>query len=59
MATEMPIDQEFGRFIDGVQMNEDGGAEVELLDETPDIEELADGSAVVTMPNEFKGPNDS
>ena len=59
MAIEMPVDPEKDRFIEGVQMNEDGGAEVELLNETPDIEEMADGSAVVTMGEEFKGPDES
>ena len=59
MATEMPIDPEFGRFIEGLQMTPDGGAEVQLPDETPDIEEMADGSAVVTMTDEFKGPTES
>jgi hypothetical protein len=59
MAIEMPIDPEKDRFIEGIQMNEDGGAEVELPNETPEIEELADGSAVVTMGSEFKGPNEN
>jgi len=52
---EMPIDPEFGRFIEGIQMTPDGGAEVEMMDEEPEIEELEDGSAVVHM-NDMKGP---
>jgi chaperonin GroES len=59
MATEMPIDPEKDRFIEGVQMNEDGGAEVELPNETPGIEEMPDGSAVVTMEDDFKGPTEN
>ena len=52
---EMPIDPEFGRFIEGIQMTPDGGAEVEMMDEEPEIEELEDGSAVVHM-KDMKGP---
>jgi hypothetical protein len=58
MATEMPNDPEFNRFIDGLKMNEDGSADVDLLPgEEPEVEELPDGSAVVNMGN-FKGPLD-
>ena len=58
MATKMPIDPEFNRFIDGLKMNEDGSAEVDLLPgEEPEVEELPDGSAVVNM-GDFKGPMD-
>ena len=58
MATQMPNDPEFSRFIDGLKMNEDGSAEVDLLPgEEPEVEELPDGSAVVNMGN-FKGPMD-
>ena len=55
MATQMPIDPEFDRFIDGLKSNPDGGVDVELDDEISDVEELEDGSAIVTM-GEDKGP---
>ena len=62
MATEMPIDPEFGRNIDGIsgmQEQDDGSVAVDMdidLDDS-EIEELPDGSAVVTM-DEFKGPTE-
>jgi len=49
MAKEMPVDPEFGRFIDGLKQNPDGSAEVSLVDEESDVEEMPDGSAVVKM----------
>jgi hypothetical protein len=55
MAKQMPIDQEFDRFIDGLKNNKDGSAEVEVDDEISDVEELEDGSAIVRM-GEDKGP---
>lgn len=54
---EMPIPQDFDRNIDGITMNADGGAEVELDETPPDVEELEDGSAVVTM-DDYKGPEE-
>lgn len=54
---EMPIPQDFDRNIDGITLNQDGGAEVELEEETPDVEEMEDGSAVVRLDN-YKGPNE-
>ena len=61
MATEMPVDEESMRNIPGIsdapELNEDGGAEVELDLDDSEIEELPDGSAVVTMDN-YKGPED-
>ena len=58
MATEMPIEQEFGREIDGMQASDE-----EMIVDMPemddaDIEETADGGAIVTMPDDFKGPSD-
>jgi hypothetical protein len=54
---EMPVDPEFGRFIDGLQSNKDGSATVELEDdEENEVEELPDGSAVVRM--KTKTPDD-
>jgi len=61
MATQMPIDQEDGRNIPGMDSmtpTEDGGAEVELNLDDSGIEELPDGSAVVTMEDDFKGPSE-
>ena len=57
MAIEMPIEQDYGRFISGMQDDEVPVADVaaELPDETAEIEELPDGSAVVRMPD-TKGP---
>ena len=55
---DMPIDPEFGRFIDGLKQTPDGGAEVDLdLDES-DIEELPDGSVVVSMEKGYKTPSE-
>lgn len=54
---EMPIPQEFDRNIDGITMTADGGAEVELDETPPDVEEMEDGSAVVTM-DDYKGPEE-
>ena len=58
MATEMPIDPEFNRFIAGLKETPEGGVEVELPDENAEVEELPDGSAVVTM-EEFNGPGEN
>jgi hypothetical protein len=55
MAKQMPIDQEFDRFIDGLKNNKDGSAEVEVDDDISDVEELEDGSAIVRM-GEDKDP---
>ena len=54
---EMPIDPDFGRFIDGITQTSDGGAIVDMDDEEGEIEEMDDGSVVVHM-NGFKGPSD-
>lgn len=59
MATEMPIDPEFNRFIDGIKNapieNEDGSVDIEMPDDEAEIEELPDGSAIVTTSVE-EGP---
>jgi len=57
MATQMPNDPDFDRFIDGIKNNKDGGADVELDEDINDVEELEDGSAVVRM-GEDKGPEE-
>jgi hypothetical protein len=54
---EMPINPEFGRFIDGVTHTPDGGAIVDMDEEDGELEEMDDGSVVVHM-NGFKGPSD-
>jgi hypothetical protein len=58
MATQFPNDPNADRFIDGLKMTDDGGAVAELDEETQDVEELEDGSAIVTM-DEFKGPEEN
>lgn len=54
---EMPIDPEFGRFIDGLQENPDGSAIVDVDMEEAEIEELPDGSAMVNL-EPYKSPTD-
>ena len=49
MATQMPDEEE-------PIMNDDGSATVDIGDENPDVEEMPDGSAVVSM--DFKGPSE-
>lgn len=58
MATEMPIEQEFDQNIAGVQAtDEDMIVDVPEMDDA-DIEETPDGGAIVTMPDDFRGPSD-
>ena len=57
MATQYPKDPNADRFIDGLKMTDDGGAIVDDPIEDQDVEELEDGSAIVTMA-EFKGPTE-
>jgi hypothetical protein len=57
MATQFPIDPDADRFIDGLKMTDDGGAVAELDDEAQDVEELEDGSAIVTL-GEYEGPTE-
>jgi len=58
---EMPIDPEFGRFIEGIQDEEpiEGAVEFELPEDETSIEEMPDGSAVVTLEDKFKGPEEN
>ena len=58
MATQMPIDPEFDRFIEGLKDTPEGGLEVEIPPEDANVEEMPDGSAVVTM-EEFNGPSEN
>jgi hypothetical protein len=58
MATEFPIDPEYNRFVDGEPQDagaEEPGEDIDL--EGSEIEELPDGSAVVTLQTE--GPLDN
>lgn len=56
MATEFPIDPEYGRFVPGISEQpddtQDEEMEFDLPDESAEIEELPDGSAVVKMDTE-------
>jgi hypothetical protein len=59
---EMPIDPEFGRNIQGipdpaVTETPDGGAEIDLMQFDDGVEELEDGSAIVSL-DEYKGPSE-
>jgi len=59
MATEMPIEQDYNRFIGPQSGSEEQGETVEMPDiEESDIEETPDGGAIVTMPDDFRGPRD-
>ena len=56
MATEMPIEQDYDRHIDGVpDLNDDGSMTVEIPQDMMEVEELEDGSVVVYS-DEFEGP---
>ena len=58
MATQMPIEQDYGRHIDGLPIeNEDGSVDFEMEPVESEIEMLPDGSAVVHM-DDFKGPSE-
>jgi chaperonin GroES len=56
MATEFPIDPEFGRFIDGQPQDQDDeeGVIVDMPLDDAELEELPDGSVIVRM--DSKGP---
>jgi hypothetical protein len=56
MATEFPIDPEYGRFIEGIPDEMEEEIEVELPSEEAEIEELPDGSAIVKM--DTQGPEE-
>ena len=47
---DMPIDPEFGRFIDGITQTPNGGAIADVDLEEEEVEEMPDGSAIVRMP---------
>jgi len=59
MATEFPIDPEYGRFVEGIPDQQEDAQEGEIVDmseEDTEIEELPDGSAIVKIEN--KGPEE-
>ena len=57
---EMPIEQNYGRYIDPMEDEEDmeEGLEVEIPADQAELEELPDGRVRVTMDN-LKGPEES
>jgi len=57
MATEMPIPQEYGRFVDPMEQEEDVSVNDLFDQDTSEVEELEDGSAIVRM-DDLKGPDD-
>ena len=62
MATQFPIEQDYGREIEGmsaddIQENADGSAEMELDLDDAQIEELPDGSVRMNM-EDYKGPEE-
>ena len=62
MATEMPIPQEYNRFIDSVEDKDDEESNpsvFEIFNNTDDsVEELEDGSAIIKMDNESVSPGE-
>jgi len=62
MATEMPIPQDFNRFVNPIVDDEVDTDEsiVELLSEQDDVQELDDGSAIVKLHDDsLKGPEEA
>ena len=58
MATQMPIEQDYKRYINGMsEPDEDGNIDVELPEEDSKIIEQADGSAIVVL-DDYEGPMD-
>ena len=61
MATEMPIPQDYNRYIDPLDASpqEEDESVYELFDEeNGDVEELPDGSAIVRLDDKLDGPDD-
>jgi hypothetical protein len=66
MATEMPIPQDYGRFVPPQAQGDNeftdsefaNTAEVDLFDQ-PEVEEQDDGSAIVRLDDDTLGPDDS
>jgi hypothetical protein len=57
MATEMPIEQDYDRHVDGMSDELDADTDIDLPDGEMNVEELPDGSAVVTT-DELDGPKE-
>ena len=58
MATQMPVPQDYNRFIQGIsEPDEDGSVAVDINDEDLDVEEQADGSAIVNLEN-YSSPDE-
>ena len=57
MAIEMPIPQEYGRFVDPMEQEEDVSVNDLFDQDTSEVEELEDGSAIVRM-DDLKGPDE-
>jgi hypothetical protein len=57
MATEMPIPQDYGRFVDPMEQEEHVSVNDLFDQDTSDVEELEDGSAIVRM-DDLKGPEE-
>jgi chaperonin GroES len=55
---EMPIEQEYGRYVDPMEEGLEEGLEVELPEESAELEELPDGSVRVHF-DDLKGPDES
>ena len=55
---EMPIEQEYGRYVDPMEEGLEEGLEVELQNESAELEELPDGSVRVHF-DDLKGPDES
>ena len=55
---DMPIDQEYERYIDGIKENEDGSAEIDIPETGADVEELEDGSAIVMLDDDLEDNED-
>ena len=57
MATEMPIEQDYDRHVDGMSDELDADTDIDLPEGEMNVEELPDGSAVVTT-DELDGPKE-
>ena len=62
---EMPIPQDFNRFIPPLSASAEEEAEfgdtpvTQLFDQDSEVEELPDGSAIVKLEDDFKGPDET
>ena len=60
MATEMPIPQDYNRFVEPTEDEEQSDPSVfEIFDQESDVEMQPDGSAIIKLPDDkLKGPED-